>query len=371
LPGPWVYVLLYLYFYACVWRWLQVICPALAPDRRSVALLAVVAVSVWLDDHQHLADVDLQLLGVVTFPALWRDYRFWLVVESEHEPSTVSEYRRHCYGFAEFLALQTRPKLWHQAKDRDLYRRLEVPVKTGPRAGLPLAPQSRAKIITAVCGLYRFAFEAGYLRRNPMALVRPPKIREGAPRSLDPNELSKLLWNAEDDDRMYLLIWLGYGATLRCAEIASARVEDFYPDPRPGRLRVVGKGRKERWVPLGVEVRAALDRHLAARAAQPGEPLVDNRRFPGRPLQPRSVSRLLGDFIHGILPRGSAHWLRHTGATRALEAAEGTNLEEVRELLGHATDKTTRAYVRAYQWNVRARAVDRIDDPRQPREVTP
>jgi site-specific recombinase XerD len=122
-------------------------------------------------------------------------------------------------------------------------------------------------------------------------------------------------------------------------------------------------------VPLGVEVRAALDRHLAARAGlqrrvPPGEPLVDNRRFPGQPLQPRSVSRLLGDFIHGILPRGSAHWLRHTGATRALEAAEGTNLEEVRELLGHATDKTTRAYVRAYQWNVRARAVDQIRDPR-------
>jgi site-specific recombinase XerD len=334
-------------------------------------ILIRVVVMATRHDHHHLADVDLQLLGIVTFPALWRDYRFWLVVESEHEPSTVSEYRRHCYGFAEFLATQIRPKLWHQAKDKDLYRRLDVPVKLGPRAGLPLAPQSRAKIITTVCGLYRFAFEAGYLRRNPMALVRPPRIREGAPRSLNPNELSRLLWEAEDDDRMYLLIWLGYGATLRCAEIADARVEDFYPDPRPGRLRVVGKGRKERWVPLGVEVRAALDRHLAARAGlqrrvPPGEPLVDNRRFPGRPLQPRSVSRLLGDFIHGVLPRGSAHWLRHTGATRALEAAEGTNLEEVRELLGHATDKTTRMYVRAYQWNVRARAVDRIDDPRRP-----
>lgn len=362
-PPVVLYLFLYLYCYAICWRSLQVICPRLAPTSH---LLLVAVVSVWLDQHAHLADVDLELLGVVTFPALWREYRFWLVVESEHEPSTVSEYRKHCYGFAEFLALQTRPKLWHQAKDRDLYRRLDVPVKTGPRAGLPLAPQSRAKIITAVCGMYRFAHQAGYLRRNPMALVRPPRIREGAPRSLDPNELSKLLWNAEDDDRMYLLVWLGYGATLRCGEIAGLHVEDFYHDPRPGRLRVVGKGRKERWVPLHPEVRAALDRHLAVRVAQPGEPLVDNRRFPGQPLQPRSVSRLLGDFIHGVLPRGSAHWLRHSGATRALEEAEGTNLEEVRELLGHATDKTTRAYVRAYQWNVRARAVDLIPDPRQP-----
>lgn len=332
-----------------------------------MACLAAAAMSIWLDQHDHLADVDLQLLGVVTFAGIRSEYRRWLQ-QHDCSPLTVRRYMERNHDFAVYLAHQQVrgiPKRWNQGTPKDLYRRLDQPAQSGPRAGLPLSAHYRAHYITAVCGLYRFAHQAGYLRKDPMALVRPPKIRDAAPRSLTRDELRQVLIAAEDDDRMLLMCSLGFFECLRAAEIAGAMVEDFYPTPPPGRLRVMGKGRKERWVPLHLEARHALDRHLAARAARPGEPLVDNRRYPGQPLRPASVSAILQRFIFEVVGHGSAHWLRHSGATAALEAAEGSNLEEIRELLGHATDRTTRGYVRAYQWNVRARAVDLIQDPRE------
>jgi integrase/recombinase XerC len=371
LPGPWVYIILYVYFYACVWRWLQVICPALAPDRRSVALLVLVAVSVWLDDHHHLADVDLQLLGVVTFPALWRDYRRFLLVEADCAENTVSEVRKVAYDFCAYLAtskVRGRTKAWHQAGPQDVVRFLDRPARSGRRRGQPLSPAARAHYIVAIRGLYRFAFQAGYLRRNPMELVRPPKVRPGAPRSLETDQLRTVLLAASDDPRMYLIVVLEYFGGLRTHEVAGLKVDDYYPLPRPGRIRVLGKGRKERWIPLHPEARAAIERYLTARDARPGQPLVANRRFPGLPLRAKSLSRLVSEFMHGCGVDESGHSLRHSAATALLAAEKGRNLSQVSAFLGHDSDRTTRRYTSGYDWEL-AEQVPKILDPRRGAQV--
>jgi integrase len=377
------YLILYIYFYAAVWRWLQVLVPRLAPVG-GVVLVAVV--SIWLDDHHHLAEVDLQLLGVVTFPALWRDYRRFLLVEADCAESTVSEIRKVAYDFCAYLAtskVRGRTKAWHQAGPADVVRFLDRPARTGRRRGQPLSPAARAHYIVAIRGLYRFAHQAGYLRRNPMELVRPPKVRPGAPRSLDADQLRAVLLAAEDDPRMYLMVVLGYFGGLRCGEIASLKVEDYYPprlwfpppesdeeDPvlLPGKIRVMGKGRKERWIPLHPEAQAAISKYLGARDARPGQPLIANRRFPGLPLRAKSLSRLVSDFMHGCGVDESGHSLRHSAATALLAAEKGRNLSQVSAFLGHESDRVTRRYVSGYDWEL-AEQVPKILDPRRGAQV--
>lgn len=365
-PPVVLYLFLYVYCYATCWRWLQLICPRLAPVASQLVL--VVVVSVWLDDHAHLADVDLELLGVVTLPGVWREYRSWLLLDADCQPSTVSEYRKVIYEFAAHLATRRsrgQPRMWHQAGPKDVVAFLDRPVRSGPRRGQPLSPAYRGHCIVAIRGLYRFAFAHGYLRRNSMESVRPPKVRPGAPRSLEAGQLRTVLLAAEDDPRMYLMVVLGYFGGLRCGEIAGLRVDDYYPQPRPGRIRVLGKGRKERWIPLHPEARAALERYLAARDARPGQPLVGNRRFPGLPLRAKSVSRLVAEFMHGCGVDESGHSLRHSAATALLAAEKGRNLSQVSAFLGHDSDRVTRRYVSGYDWELEEQ-VPKIIDPRQP-----
>lgn len=309
----------------------------------------------------------------VGFVTMWADYRTWLLLHTVCTAATCSQYRKMIWAFCDprggYLARLRRPKRWDQADSDDLLGFLDREVSTGPRRGLPLSAAYRSGCITAIQSFYRYAYAAGVLRRDPMALVHHPRVRVGAPRALTDEELRVVLMDAEPDARLSLCCWLGYAATLRSMEIAGLHDEDVYLDPWPGRLHVLGKGQVERWVPLHAGVRAALDRYTARRPLTPGAPLVDNRRWPGSPLLAGSVARLLGVHLRSSIGHGSSHDLRHTGATAALAAAEGANLEEVRELLGHTETRTTRRYVSAYQWKVRERAVDLIPDPRSTRRT--
>jgi site-specific recombinase XerD len=298
---------------------------------------------------------------------LWDAYRTWLLTETRCGADTVSVYRRVCFGFVAFLV----PRTWDRATADDLRAFVALPLQGGPRRGQPPSPRYRASRISAVKGLYLYAYGAGLLGRDPMVLVRAPRIGDDQPASFEVAELAAILAAALEhpDDRLLLLFWLGYGDCLRCHAMAALRLEDFHPRPYPGRLRVIHKGRPgHHWVPLHRATRPVLDRYLGVRQLRPGAPLVDNRRWPGQPLHAKTVSRLLWRLIRvdAGLPHGSAHWLRHSGATRALEAAEGANLEDVRELLDHLDSRTTRRYVAAYPWRVRERAVDLIPDPTDP-----
>ena len=313
----------------------------------------------------------------VAFSTLWGAYREWLLLEAGCAPDSVNVYRRICYEFCNptggYLARLRRPKTWNHATATDLRAFLDRAATTGPRCGQPLSPRYQANAISAVKGLYAFAYETGLLGRDPMALVRAPRVGLDQPHSFEPAELAAILDAAQrdPDPRLYPMAWLAYGAALRSHAIAALRLEDFYPRPRPGRVRAARKGRPgHHWVPLHVEARAALDRYLAGRTLAAGDPLFGNRRFPHQPLRPGSVGRLLAGLIRdgAGLDHGSAHWFRHTGATRAVEAEEGQNIEHVRELLDHLDSRTTRRYIDGVKWRVREHAVDLIPDPRRPRK---
>jgi len=162
------------------------------------------------------------------------------------------------------------------------------------------------------------------------------------------------------------MVWLAYGAGLRAGELAGLRTEDVTLGGRP-HLRVLGKGRRERLVPLAPQVAVVLAGWLHGRP-QAG-PLVCSQRDPNRPLQPRTVSALLGDVLKAAGVKASAHQLRHTFATELLAAGGGTNLDAVGRLLGHTDPKTTRRYTGAYDADAWA-AVKLLPDPRRPGAAT-
>jgi integrase/recombinase XerD len=321
-------------------------------------VLAVLVVAASRAAHHDL-DLDVALGGVLSPTAVWGQYRTYLLVERQCARSTISTWRLILFDFWAFA--ERRGRGWHRATRTDLKAFLARPCQSGRRRGEPLSAAAAAAKTVAVRQFYLTAAVEGWLPTDRMLGVRTPKVRNAAPRSLPPDVLRQLLLAARDDERLYVMVWLCYGACLRIGEVAALRVEDLYlHDGRP-RLHVRhGKGDKQRWVPLHPELRAALGRMLAGRAGS--GPLVGQRRHPDRPVKANTLSKELSSFIGEVAGKGSAHWLRHSGATLALTAAKGRNLEEVRELLGHASDRTTRIYVAGYDWDV-ASAVAGIPDP--------
>jgi integrase/recombinase XerD len=299
-------------------------------------------------------------MSAISNVAVWGQYRVYLLTERGCARSTISTWRLILFDFWAFA--ERRGRGWHRATRTDLKAFLARPCQSGRRRGQPLSAAAAAAKTVAVRQFYQVAATEGWLSSDRMLGVRTPRVRGGSPRSLPPDVLRHLLLSAVPDGRLYLVCWLCYAACLRIGEVAALRIEDVYLyDGRP-RLHVRhGKGGKQRWVPLmHAEVLTTLTMLLAKRPSS--GPLIGQRRHPDRPVKANTLSKELSAFIGEVAGKGSAHWLRHSGATLALTAAKGRNLEEVRELLGHASDRTTRLYVSGYNWDV-AGAVAGIPDP--------
>ena len=322
-------------------------------------VLAVLVMCAERAVHYDLAGLDAALAGVLSPTAVWGEYRVHLLTrEPPCARSTVSTWRGILFDFWGFC--EQRGKPWHKATKADLAAFLKRPCQSGRRRGDPINVATAANKTVCVRQFYLTCALQGWTTTDRMLGVRTPKVRNAAPRSLPSDVLRSLLLAAEPDPRLYVMCWLCYGGALRIGEVASLRVEDVYlHDERP-RMRVDGKGGKERWIHLHAELRSALGRLLAGRSAT--GPLITQRRYPDRACKANTLSKELGVFISEVAGRGSAHWLRHTGATNALAAQKGRNLEDVRELLGHASDRTTRRYILGYSWDVAA-AVEGIPNP--------
>lgn len=219
-----------------------------------------------------------------------------------------------------------------------------------------LAKRSRARRLSAVRGLFRYACREGRLGRNPAAAVRAPKLEKTLPRHLRPGEIEDLIEAPEDagpeDPRLGLrdraILELLYAAGLRVSELVSLDWSDLDLSDRV--LRVLGKGGKERMVPFGREAATALGAWLrewdAVRSGPAGgdrgEPVFLNRR--GGRLTDRSIRNLVDRYTRAAgVPDGvHPHTLRHTFATHLLEG--GADLRAIQELLGHSSLSTTQKY---------------------------
>jgi len=235
-----------------------------------------------------------------------------------------------------------------------------------------LAPSSRARMLVSVRRLLDYARTQGLATLDPQGDLRAPKQVRRLPRTLCAEEVVALLdatmGEAPESLRDAAMIELLYGAGLRVAELVSLPLSGV--DRRAGLLRVVGKGRKERVVPLGELAGGALDAYLergrpalaAGRAGGAGggreQAVFLSRR--GRPMTRQNVwKRLREHAVRAGLPaeRVSPHVLRHAFATDLLEG--GADLRAIQSMLGHADLSTTEIYTHVSRARLRE-TVDRL-----------
>jgi integrase/recombinase XerD len=221
----------------------------------------------------------------------------------------------------------------------------------------PLAPASIARAVVAVRSLHRFAVSDGLATSDPAADVRPPRPARRLPKALTLDQVQLMLDLPSTDTveglRDAALLELLYGTGGRISEVTDLDVDDLTramsgpPDELAG-LRVLGKGGKERIVPLGSYARRAVAAYLvrgrpvlAARGV--GTPaLLLNAR--GARLSRQSAYAVLHRVAAqaGIAGEVSPHTLRHSFATHLLDG--GADVRVVQELLGHASVTTTQIY---------------------------
>ncbi|WP_348765659.1 tyrosine recombinase XerC [uncultured Salinisphaera sp.] len=212
------------------------------------------------------------------------------------------------------------------------------------RAGLK--PASLARLVSALRSFYVWQMREGLARRNPATDVRAPKRPVRLPETVDVDDLAAMLDVTPEDDleiRDHALLELFYSAGVRLAEAVGLDISDV--DMAAGEARVLGKGSRQRSVPIGSRAIAALRNWLKVRpqlAAANETALFVSQR--GSRLSRSSVAARMQRWAqqHGLPVHLHPHKLRHSFATHLLESS--ADLRAVQELLGHANIGTTQIY---------------------------
>lgn len=278
----------------------------------------------------------------VTWDAAIADYDRDLRVRGSAE-RTRRAYAVDLAGFAEWLAPQGLAP--GDVRHRDV-RRFGAGLSS---AGA--APATVARKLAAIRGLYGYLVRVEQVGQNPAELVSSPKRSEKLPQVLTTEQMRSLLERIPAHTPLELrdraMLELAYSCGLRCEEIVNLDGGSF--DFEQERLRVLGKGSKERILPVGEPAQRALERYLErgrrALATDPREPALFLSKS-GRRLSNSDITRRLGLWTReAALAAGiSPHSLRHSFATHLLEG--GADLRTIQELLGHSSISTTQVYTR-------------------------
>ncbi|MFO1307608.1 MAG: tyrosine recombinase XerC [Burkholderiales bacterium] len=213
--------------------------------------------------------------------------------------------------------------------------------------GRGLSGRSLARMLSAWRALYRHLLDAGRgLEEDPTAGLKPPKSARRLPSALSPEEAARLVEIRDDDPlaaRDRAILELAYSSGLRLSELAGLDVARV--DLDAGEARVLGKGAKERIVPVGRAALDAIRAWLTVRAtiARAGEAALFVGRAGAR-LAPRSIEQRLAAWAvkQGLDRHVHPHMLRHSFASHVLQSSG--DLRAVQEMLGHASIASTQVY---------------------------
>lgn len=224
-----------------------------------------------------------------------------------------------------------------------------------------LARKSVARKVSSLRSLYRFLMREGYQKDNPFALASLPKKELSIPKFLYAEELEELFEVSDTDtplgQRNQALLELMYATGIRVSECVNLQLTDI--DFAVGTILVMGKGKKQRYIPFGSYAQDALityiengRKQLAKKAEEHSQMVFLNAK--GTPLTSRGVRFVLNELIKkaSLTMRISPHMLRHTFATHMLD--EGADLRTVQELLGHENLSTTQIYTHVSKERLRS-----------------
>ena len=214
-----------------------------------------------------------------------------------------------------------------------------------PAADRGVSASTRARKLSSIKSFYKYlTVRTKQLQENPVADLEYPKLRKSLPKYLTMEQSAALLSSVSGQNQVrdYAILMLFLNCGIRRAELVGLNITDVYED----RIRVVGKGNKERFVYFGTPCRKAIDAYMIQRKERV---LTDNRALFGS----RNGNRISVTAVHRLVEKAlkqagldstqfSAHKLRHTAATMMLSG--GVDVKTVQEVLGHENLNTTQIY---------------------------
>ena len=262
-----------------------------------------------------------------------------LETERNVSPHTLLAYRCDLEQLAAFITRERGEGAVAADVDHLLLRRYLA------QLGKSAKKSSIGRKLAAIRTFFRFLVRRGVIAKNPAELIATPKKENRLPFHLDIDQVTTLVEAPQEEEKHALrdraILEMLYSCGLRVSELTGLDIGDL--DLAGGMVRVMGKGGKERIVPVGSRAIEAIRESLAGRGELAGSgPLFLNTR--GDRINRRSVTRIVDAHVLRIaaFKRISPHILRHTFATHMLEG--GADLRAIQELLGHASLSTTQKY---------------------------
>ncbi|MHC1693236.1 MAG: tyrosine recombinase [Sphaerochaetaceae bacterium] len=275
--------------------------------------------------------------------ALLDDYRDYLTVEKRLSPATISVYTCEASRYLDHLE-----KIGMDCALVDVDGLIGYLVERAQMSGL--SNRTQARNISSLRSFHAYLCGAGFRDDNPVELLDVPKLPLHLPQSVSYDTVDTLLSSIDETEASGLgyrdrtLFELIYSCGLRVSEACSLRIGDYYPKEQL--VRVVGKGDKERIVPLGEIARSYLDTYIATIRPRlvcgsgKEQILFLGRR--GKPLTRALVWKRFKNYCSLVGIEAKVHTLRHSFATHLLRG--GADLRSVQELLGHSDIRTTQVY---------------------------
>lgn len=267
------------------------------------------------------------------------EYLDYLRTIKHYSPATLEGYQRDIQGFFRFLAEQEISDI----TDASIHH-IRAYISSCHRKGM--AESSMQRLLSSLRGFYKHLLKNNKIGSNPVADVRAPKGAKKLPKVLDVDQVDRLLsgsCNTLLEVRDQAMTELMYSSGLRLSELVNLDILDM--DLKAGQVRILGKGNKIRYLPIGRQAKQAvslwLDLRKGLALADEEAVFISNRgsRLSQRAVQKRMREQAqrteLGVHVH-------PHMLRHSFASHLLESS--SDLRSVQELLGHANISTTQVY---------------------------
>lgn len=274
----------------------------------------------------------------------------YLEIERNASQRTVEAYQRDIRQFLNFCCTEWEIETTELRYDR--IDRLMIRLWLGSLMSSRPAKSTLARKTASVRSFLKFAFKRGLISHNPAHLLMNPKKEHRLPKTVRPEELALMMETVDTDEpsgkRDLAILELLYGTGMRLAELVGLNTGDV--DLGRRRVKVFGKGSRERIIPFGNPAALALQNYLLERNQLIGKKTASDDHLAlfltdtGKRVYPRLIQRKVAHYLSRVseVSQKSPHVLRHSFATHLLEG--GADVRVIQVLLGHAQLETTARY---------------------------